>query len=136
MEEKSTSFYSAREEYANFATSELDQFIHGSFISIFVFVFSGNNSTETKLIFLYIGCQLISKTLKIIMNFFYHMNIKHVHRFFIKTQTAFRDCRVRFSLFLDNLSRNSCILGLQPRDKAAMLVVNTKEYFSAKFASK
>ena len=36
------------------------------------------------------------------------MNVKHVHRFFTKTHTAFRDCRVRFSLSLDNLSRNSC----------------------------
>ena len=28
------------------------------------------------------------------------------------------------------------IFGLQPRDKAAMLVVNTKEFFSAKLTSK
>ena len=48
-----------------------------------------------------------------------------------------------FFFFSGNLSKQPSeleltkpILGLQPRDKAAMLVVKTKEIFSAKFASK
>ena len=59
----------------------------------------GNNSTETKVIFLYVGCLIIPETLKIIIHLLYRMNIKLLHWSFTTTHTAFRDCRVRFSLF-------------------------------------
>ena len=44
----------------------------------------------------------------------------------INTQTTFRDCRVRVSLFWDNLSQNSCI---QVTEQELTAKLNSRENY-------
>ena len=46
-----------------------------------------------------------------------------------KRHTAFRDCRVRFSLCLDDLSRNNCILRLHYYAVADTVSNKEREHF-------